>query len=107
MYGSGQVWIDQDIAASPISTSDGCVRGRSPGSVSSSRSSSFIGPLLPPSPSLACPLCPYSSLRAAVRDVGCVDALISLPLDLHPPAIIFSLTPTTTVTARERDLAGC
>lgn len=36
----------------------------------SQEAGAVIGPLLPPSLSLACPLCPYSALRA-VRDVGC------------------------------------
>lgn len=38
---------------------------------------------------------------AAVREAGCVDALVSLAPDLHPSAITFSLAPTTAATARE------
>lgn len=48
-----------------------------------------------------------SDLMAAVRDAGCVDALVSLAPDLYPCAITFSLAPTTPATAKERNLAGC
>lgn len=98
-----QVWIDQDVAASPISTSQGCACSESPGSVRRSRSChrSSI-----PSPSSACPLEPCSALRAVVEDVGCIDALVSLASDLHPPAITFSLAPNTAVAARERIWQG-
>lgn len=43
---------------------------------------------------------------AAVREAGCVDALVSLAPDLHPSAITFSLAPTTVATAREKICLG-
>lgn len=93
------MWTGQEITSSHISTSQSCVCSKPLGLVREAETCHWsIIPMSPPA---------TSDLMAAVREAGCVDALVSLAPDFHPPAITFSLAPNTAATARERDLAGC